>query len=381
MTRTTTPVPALAQRLVSLDVFRGITMASMVIVNNPGDWGNAYWPLLHAEWNGWTPTDLIFPFFLFMVGVSMTLSKATTGPGWRIVRRGVMIMALGWFLGGFPYFDLTKLRLPGVLVRIGLCYLAAAGIFRLTLPRGDRDDRRHARRLGAWVAGLTLGYWALMVLMPYPGHAPGDLTPAGNLGAFIDRALLGRAHMWGRRPWDPEGLLSTLPAIATTLMGLMTGFWLRAPAEGRTKALLMAAAGIAAMAIGALWDLAFPINKNLWTSSYVFFTGGAGMAGLAACYWVIDVEGWRWWTKPFVILGVNAIALFMLAGLSAKLLILIKMTDAAGKRISLQSLMYARGYEPFLEPKNASLLFALTYVVALYLVLWLMYRRRIFLKV
>jgi len=381
MTRTAAPAPALSARLVSLDVFRGLTMASMVIVNNPGDWGNAYWPLLHAEWNGWTPTDLIFPFFLFIVGVSMTLSRATMGAGWKVVRRGVTIMALGWFLAGFPYFRLATLRLPGVLVRIGLCYLAAAAIFRLTSPHPDRNDRGHASRLMIWIVGLTVGYWLAMVFAPYPGHNPGDLTAAGNLGAFIDRAVLGQNHMWGKRPWDPEGLLSTLPAVASTLMGVVTGFWLRAPVPGGTKSLLMVAAGVAAMAIGLLWDLALPINKNLWTSSYAWFMGGAGAIGLGACYWTIDVKGWKWWTKPFVVLGVNAIALFVLSGLIAKTMGLIKVTNAAGTLVSLQGFVYRGWYEPLASPKNASLLFALTNLVVLYAILWVMYRRRIFLKV
>jgi predicted acyltransferase len=351
-------------------------------VNDPGDWSNAYWPLLHAEWNGWTPTDLIFPFFLFMVGVSMTLSKATMGSAWRVARRGVTIMALGWLISLVPYFRFATLRLPGVLVRIGLCYLASAWIFRVMSPSGGGgQDYRHGRRLVAWIAVLTLFYWVAMALAPFPGHNPGDLTAAGNLGAFIDRAVLGQQHMWGRRPWDPEGLFSTVPAIATTLMGVVAGFWLRAQVAGGPKALVMAAAGIAAMAIGLLWDLVFPINKNLWTSSYAWFTGGAGALGLAACYWVIDVKGWRWWTKPFVILGVNAIALFVLAGLSAKTLLLVKVTDDAGKSVALYNHIYRTWYQPIAAPKDASLLFALSYLALLYLVLWAMYRRRIFLKV
>jgi len=219
------------------------------------------------------------------------------------------------------------------------------------------------------------------VFVPFPGHNPGDLTAAGNLGAFIDRAVLGQNHLWGQRPWDPEGLLSTVPAIASTLMGVVTGFWLRAPVSGGTRALLMAAAGIAAMAIGSLWDLAFPINKSLWTSSYAWFMGGAGAFGLAACYWVVDVKGWRWWTKPFVVLGVNAIALFVLAGLSAKTLLLVKVAGAGGKAVSLYSYIFKTWYEPLAAPKNASLLFALSYLLALYGIMWVMYRRRIFLKV
>ncbi len=371
----------LAGRLVSLDVFRGITMAAMVVVNDPGDWNHAYWPLLHAEWNGWTPTDLIFPFFLFIVGVSMTLSRQTMTSGWKPLRRGLTIIAIGALLAGFPRFPLATWRVPGVLVRIGLCYLAAVGLFRWTAPRAGRDDWRHARRLAAWTVLLTVGYWLLMVLAPFPGHNPGDLSPAGNLGAFIDRAIIGQNHLWGRRPWDPEGLLSTLPAIATTLMGVLAGLWLRAPAPENAKVSLLAAAGVAGMAVGLTWDLAFPINKNLWTSSYAWFTGGAAALSLAACYLVVDVRGWRWWTRPFVVLGVNAIALFVLAGLSAKILLLVKVLLPTGGTLSLYTYIYRRWFEPYASPDNASLLFALAYLLVLYVVLWVMYRRRVFLKV
>jgi predicted acyltransferase len=377
-----TAAPA-ATRLLSLDAFRGLTMASMVIVNNPGDWGNVYAPLLHAEWNGCTPTDLIFPFFLFMVGVSMTLSRRTSA-GWGvIVRRGLTIVALGWLLALFPFFPATRflnIRLPGVLVRIGLCYLAASAILRATAPGGAPDDRRHAWRLAGWVAGLTVAYWLAMIWMPWPGHVPGDLSPAGNLGAFVDRAVLGQRHLWQHRAWDPEGLASTIPAIATTLLGIVAGFWLRSAEERPVKALVLAAAGAAAMALGLVWDLAFPINKNLWTSSYVMFAGGAGAVSLAACYWALDVKGWRWWSKPFVILGTNAIALFVLSGLLAKILGLIKWQGAEGKAVSLGGYVYAHWYAPLAAPKNASLLFALTHLAVMFAILTWMYRRRIFLR-
>lgn len=381
MPRTVAP-PRLSERLVSLDVFRGATMAAMVIVNDPGDWNNAYWPLLHAEWNGWTPTDLIFPFFLFMVGVSMTLSKSTVSSGWKVLRRGALLILIGWLLGLFPYFRLATWRIPGVLVRIGLCYLATAGILRFLAPGAEADDRRRGWALLAWAGALTAAYWLAMVFMPFPGHNPGDLTPAGNLGGFVDRALLGQNHMYQRRPWDPEGLLSTVPAIASTLMGVIAGLWLRAEASRETKALLMALGGCAAMAIGLAWDLWFPINKNLWTSSYAWFMGGAAAACLAACYWAIDVKGWRWWTKPFVVLGVNAIALFVLSGLGVKISsTLIKLPRPDGERLSLWSYSYRAWVQPFFaEPKNASLAFALGYLVLLYVILWVMYRRRIFLK-
>jgi predicted acyltransferase len=384
MPQTPAVVAAPPARLVSLDVFRGLTMASMVIVNNPGDWATVYAPLLHAEWNGWTPTDLIFPFFLFMVGVSMTLSRSASA-GWvRIVRRAATIVALGWLLSLFPFFPLTRFlrwRLPGVLVRIGLCYLAGAAIVRASAP-GASDDRRHAWRLAAWVAALTFGYWAAMVWLPWPGHATGDLTPAGNLGGFIDRTVLGQRHLYQQRPWDPEGLASTLPAVATTLLGVIAGFWLRAAATPRTKAAVLASAGVAGLALGLLWDLAFPINKNLWTSSYVMFTGGAAALSLAACYWLLDVDvhGWRSWSAPFAVLGMNALTLFVLSGLVAKSMMLIRWQQADGTPISLQGYVYSHWFAPLAAPKNASLLFALAHLALMSAVLWWMHRRKIYLR-
>src|SRR5688572_5367201 len=208
---------AAATRLISLDVFRGLTMAGMVIVNNPGDWGNVYAPLLHAPWHGWTPTDLIFPFFLFIVGVSITLSRKSASWG-TIVRRTVIIFALGLFLAGYPRFNLDRWRIPGVLQRIALCYLFAAGLYRA--------------RASAWIIGgvataLALAYWAVMMLVAPPGGLAGDLTPDGNLAAWIDRALMA-GHLW-KPKWDPEGLLSTVPAISTTLFGVLAGLCLASP--------------------------------------------------------------------------------------------------------------------------------------------------------
>lgn len=380
MTQTDAPVLP-SQRLVSLDVFRGLTMAAMVIVNNPGDWGHVYAPLAHAEWHGWTPTDLIFPFFLYIVGVSMTISRSTTGDWSRILRRTALIIGIGWFLTLFPYFNFGTWRLPGVLVRIGLVYLAAVLIFRLTRPDGPLVDQRHAMRLGAVAAALLLGYWAAMVWAPFPGHRAGDLTPGGNLGAFIDRAILSRSHMYRRGEFDPEGLFSTIPAIATALLGIINGFWLRAGAEGRVKALLMVTAGMLGVAIGLMWDLAFPINKALWTSSYVVFCGGAAAMVFGFCYWVLDVRAWRWWAKPFVILGVNAITLFALSALVAKIMALIRWQGSAGRVVSLHGYVYSHWFAPLAAPRNASLLFAFTFLGAMFAVLAWMYRRRWFLRV
>ena len=216
-------------RLVSLDVFRGLTMAGMVIVNNPGDWGNVYWPLLHAEWHGWTPTDLVFPFFLFIVGVSITLSKKTAS--WSsIFRRAAIIFALGLFLSGYPRFNIERWRIPGVLQRIAVCYLVAAVLYRVS----DKRREVQARFIAAVAVVLALGYWAMMAFVPPPGGVAGDLTPDGNLGAWIDRALMS-GHLW-RPKWDPEGLLSTIPAITTTLFGVLAGMCLSSEHTPQRKA-------------------------------------------------------------------------------------------------------------------------------------------------
>ncbi|MEK6630328.1 MAG: heparan-alpha-glucosaminide N-acetyltransferase domain-containing protein [Acidobacteriota bacterium] len=371
-------------RLMSLDAFRGLTMAAMVIVNNPGDWGHAYAPLLHAEWNGCTPTDLIFPYFLFIVGVSLTLSRGTMGNPWQVVKRSFVILGLGLFLAGFPRFPLETWRIPGVLARIAVCYLAAAFLFRATAPADgiwdDRKRRSHALTLGAWAIGLTLAYWAVMMLVPPPGGVAGDLTAAGNIGAFIDRTVFGR-HVWSQsKTWDPEGLLSTVPAIATTLLGAIAGLWLGSSAEPRRKVYGLLVAGLVATAVGWVWGFSFPINKNLWTSSYVWFTGGSAAIFLAACYAVIDVVGWKRWSRPLVVLGLNAITLFVLSGLIAKTLTLIKLTGADGKAVTLRSIIYQSWFVPLGDPYNASLLFALANLVLLCGVLYWMDRRGLYLK-
>jgi predicted acyltransferase len=362
------------QRLLSLDVFRGLTMAAMVIVNNPGDWGTVYWPLLHAEWHGWTPTDLIFPFFLFIVGVSITLSKKSAGWG-SILRRAVIILGLGLFLSGYPRFDVERWRIPGVLQRIALCYLAAAAAYRVTT--GNR--RRQAAIIGMLAAILALGYWAAMMFVPPPGGVAGDLTPEGNLGAWIDRALL-EGHLWKPR-WDPEGLLSTVPAIATTLFGVLAGLCLGTSWRVERKAAALAMGGAVAVVVGLAWGLAFPINKPIWTSSYAIFTAGAASLLLAACYWIIDIRGWRRWTTPFVILGVNAITLFVASGLLVKTLALIRVAGADGREIAVSRWAYLHGFAPFFAPKNASLLYAVANLAVLFALLSWMYRRRLFLRV
>jgi len=270
----------LSTRLVSLDVFRGMTMAAMVIVNNPGDGSHVYWPLEHAAWNGWTPTDLIFPFFLFIVGVAITLSRRNAAWG-TIVRRGALIIAIGWALALYPHFDFARWRLPGVLPRIGVCYMAAAALFKVSLStrRAATARRSQALVLTAIAVGLCVAYWFWMTHVPTPAGLTGDLSPDGNWGAHIDRAVFGTSHLWSvSETWDPEGILSSFPAIATVLLGVFAGRWIRGERAPAERAVGLFFAGNVLMVAGLVWNWAFPINKNLWTSSYVLFTGGMGMS-------------------------------------------------------------------------------------------------------
>ena len=370
-----------SERLVSLDVFRGATIAGMFIVNTPGTWEHAYPPLLHAEWNGWTYTDTIFPFFLFIVGVSMAFSfsrRAAEAGDRRLLflhtlRRAAIIFFLGLGLNtlSFFLFHRTQVRIPGVLQRIGVCYLFAAAISLLFGSRG----------LLPAAAILLAVYWALMTFVPVPGYGTGRLDVEGNLAAYVDRAVLG-SHTWKHDPgWDPEGPLSTLPATATTLLGIAAGELLRSRLTWPQKLAGLMAGGAVGLSLGHIWGLWFPINKNLWTSSYSLFMAGLAAVCLALCIWIVDVKGWKAWSKPFVWLGRNAIALFVLSTLATLLLLWIKLEGADGKKRSLYGTIYRTVFDHFADPRMGSLLFALTYCAALTGVAAFLYRKKIFIKV
>ncbi|HEY0049739.1 MAG TPA: heparan-alpha-glucosaminide N-acetyltransferase domain-containing protein, partial [Pyrinomonadaceae bacterium] len=308
-----------ANRLVSLDVFRGMTVAGMVLVNNPGTWSAIYDPLEHAQWNGITPTDYVFPFFLFIVGVaiSLALGKRVEAGGAgaeiyrKIITRAIVIFLLGLFLTTFPFYNFTKgewldvsnVRIMGVLQRIAVCYLCAALIFVQT----------NWRQQAIIAAALLLLYWALMTLIPVPGcEVTSVYDKACNLAAYLDRAILTENHIWKQgKVYDPEGLLSTIPAIATTLAGVLCGHWIRRKIDDHEKVSAMFFFGVALLALGYAWQLAFPLNKSLWTSSYVVYTAGLALCFLGFCYWLIDIKGYRAWARAFVIFGVNALALFV----------------------------------------------------------------------
>ncbi len=377
---TTDAAPKTSSRLESLDVFRGMTIAGMLLVNNPGSWSTIYAPLRHAEWHGWTPTDLIFPFFLFIVGVSMTLSfnkRQSQGAERRdllikAVTRAFLIFAVGIALHSFPWigYDFSRIRIPGVLQRIAIVYLVASIIY-LMLPS--------LRARVIVLATLLLGYWALQTLTTVPGLGPSLLEPGKDLGAYIDRIVFTPGHLWRSTggQWDPEGLLSSMPAVGTTLLGIFVGQLLLSKRTPTEKALYLFLAGFVGMIVGAVWGWAFPINKPLWTSSYVIFTAGIGCQLLAFCYYLVDIRGYRKWGKPFVVFGMNAIAAFFLSGIGARIL---SMIHVGGDNTTLKGWLYQNLYLSWATPINASLLFAITYVLFWLGVMWIFYNRKIFIK-
>jgi predicted acyltransferase len=366
-------------RIISLDALRGLTIAAMILVNNPGSWSHIYRPLRHADWHGWTLADLVFPFFLFIVGVSVAVSfgrRLDTGEDkkslyLKIIRRSLILFALGLLLNGFPYYDLSILRIPGVLQRIAICYLASALIFINSKWKGQF----------AWAVGLLLIYWAAMEWVPFPGGSAGLYEKGNNFASWIDGKLLA-GHMWAStKTWDPEGILSTIPAISTTLFGVIAGQWLTSDRAQRDKALWLLAAGGAAAVIGSLWHLAMPINKSLWTSSYALLTAGLASICLSIIYWLADVRGWKIWTVPARVLGRNAIAAFVLAGIAARLFHLLEITGSDGTAVTVKAWIYGRLFASWLSDINASLAYAIIFILSLWLIMLPLCRMKIFIKI
>lgn len=373
-------------RLLSLDVFRGLTVAAMILVNNPGSWANIYAPLKHAEWHGCTPTDLIFPFFLFIVGVSISYAlgskKGYMSHSKLIItalKRALILFGLGLFLNLFPKVftepmeAFQTVRIPGVLQRIAVVFFITAVIFIKTNPKTQL-------RL---LIGILIAYWAMMTLIPVPGVGYANLEKETNLGAWLDRSILTEAHLWrSAKTWDPEGILSTLPAIATGLFGVLVGSWLkRKDREESVKISWMFSTGILAVILGLIWDLCFPINKALWTSSFVLYAGGLATIGLALCYWLIDAQGYKKGTKPFVVYGVNAITVFFLSGLIPRILTMIKVNMPDGTTVNSREWIYETFFSPYFSPINASLAGAVTFILIWLGILWWMYNKKIIIKV
>lgn len=453
------------QRLISLDVFRGMTIAGMVLVNNPGG-SPVYWPLDHAEWNGLTPTDWIFPFFLFIVGVSISISLGRQKGGnpsgqeragysrsiyTKIFTRAASIYLCGAAISVIPFFQFqatdapdplkmliwlafaaslfylllrnykiaailcalgllgiagmnlagynvvgynwTNFRIAGVLQRISVCYLIVSLIFLHTTWK---------QQVGISIV-LLLGYWLIMTVIPVPGCDVTSISDkACNLAAYVDRMIITENHIWrGGKVYDPEGILSTIPAIVTTISGVLAGTWLMRRDEGRgqrdeseteTSSLIphpsslekangLFGVGVILLAIGLIWNSYFPMNKALWTSSYVLVTTGLALLVLATCYWLIDIKGYARWAWPFKVFGSNALALFIFTGLFARMIAAYRVTGPDGQLISLGRWAMLHIFLPVFQPIDASLAFAISFILLWLFLMWLLYRRGIYVKV
>ena len=398
------PEASPSRRLVALDVLRGMTIAGMIVVNDPGSWSYVYPPLRHAAWHGITPTDLVFPFFLFVVGVSVALAFAgrrerqqtTASMVTRVVWRSALLFALGLLLWLIPRFDFAGLRIPGVLQRIAIVYLVCSLLYLFTNLQVQA---------GLCIAALV-GYCAVMTLVPVPmdrviresletgtvtsqsGPIPvvglrtvsdqaiaANTQPGVNLAAWVDRQLI-PGRLW-QMTWDPEGLLSTIPAIATGLTGILVGAMLLSGQPAERKVVWLMVSGFASFTVAGIWSWFFPLNKNLWSSSFVLHTSGLATMTLASLIWLIDVKAIDGWTFPFKVFGSNAIAAYVLHGLLAKSLAIP--LGESGWRLAPAFMSW--GQQLGLAAELVSLLYALGFTIVIYSIVWIMYRQRIFLKI
>jgi predicted acyltransferase len=391
---TTTKMP----RLLSLDVLRGLTIASMITVNNPGSWSHMYAPLRHAEWNGCTPTDLIFPFFLFMVGVAIWFAfkkfdhQLNADATKKIIKRTLLIFIIGLLLNWFPFFRylstdeeggigsmffkaIDNLRIMGVLQRIALAYGAGAFI-GLWL--------KDYRKVGASVAVLLLGYWAIL----WASGSNNFFTPENNLIGRIDIALFGENHVYTdyfnnqRIKFDPEGLLSTIPSIATVLLGFLLGQFIDKAKSHKKLVVHLLIGGALLVLAGYLWNLSFPLNKKIWSSSFVLYTAGWATVLMGVFIFVIDVLGYKLWSHPFLVFGLNPLFIFVFAGVWAKTLGFIRWTDHLGEMETLRGWLYKNVFESMgLQPIDTSLLYSLVHIVFFWAIVYFMYKKKIFIKV
>ena len=363
------------QRMVALDVLRGLTIVLMIIVNNPGSWSHIYAPLRHASWHGCTPTDLVFPFFMFIVGTAMWYSFKKQPPGTampvRVIRRMVLIFALGLFLNAFPFtnFQFSTLRIMGVLQRIALGYGLASFIVLFTRIRWNY----------VIAAALLAGYWGILYL--FGGNQP--LSPEGNAVRYFDLLVLGENHLYRGFgvPFDPEGLLSTLPATVNILFGFFAGRIVDRNQDKRMAAGKLAGWGVAGVVTGLLWNPLFPINKPLWSSSYVLYTSGLAAILLSILIWIIDIKGKQKWAHPLLVFGMNPLFIFVLAGIWADLLGLIRVGASTGEQITLKTFIYRELLVPWTGNLNGSLLFALHFALLFWIVGFILYRKKIFIKI
>lgn len=420
------------ERLISLDVFRGFTILLMTIVNNPGSWASIYPPLEHAEWHGCTPTDLVFPFFVFIMGTAIPFAMPTKhfdlGVFNKIMVRSLRIFCLGLFLAYFSRIELFGLegvsllllrlaitftvayallgnftlkiktylvlgifaimiflaysqieafqdvRIPGVLQRIGIVYFFTSILYLKT----------NLKTQLIVAASILLGYWILMAFVPVPGFGAANFEKGTNLAAWLDNLLL-NGHLWSfSKTWDPEGILSTLPAIGTGILGMFIGQILNLPIPKIEILKKLAITGIVLLISGLLWNIVFPINKSLWTSSYVLYTAGIATLCLTLLYYIIDVSNYKKWTKLFLIWGVNPMIVFFFSGIIPRVLSSIKIQspELAAEPINLQTLIYKFWIEPCFEnPLNSSLAYPILYAIFWSFILWIFYKKNLIFKV
>ncbi|MDP1675498.1 MAG: DUF5009 domain-containing protein [Bacteroidota bacterium] len=379
------------ERLTSLDAFRGFTIAGMILVNNPGSWGHIYPQLEHAAWNGWTFTDFIFPFFLWIVGVSMTFSFAvrkTKGDNNKklllgVLRRSAIIFGLGLFLAGFPFgllwghhFNIDTIRIPGVLQRIAICYLIASFMYLYLSIRAQIIA----------IGVLFISYTIMMFYIPIPEFGAGLFERGKNFAAYIDSIIL-TGHMWSAtKTWDPEGLISTIPAITTTLFGSLVGDYLQTSNHDKIeKSTWLFTFGAGFLLLGAMFDMWMPINKSLWTVSYTVFMAGWAMCIFGVFYFLIDAKGIKKWAYPLTVYGMNAIFVFVLSGVAARTMGLwklnVQLSDGTYADVSIKTILTQNLFDPYFSPLNASLMHAIIWVSVMYLVVWVMYKKKWFVKV
>lgn len=420
------------ERLISLDVFRGFTILMMTIVNNPGSWSSIYPPLEHAEWHGCTPTDLVFPFFVFIMGVAIPFAMPTKHFDLaifnKIIVRSLRIFCLGLFLNSFSRIQLFGLegisllllrliitfsvayallgnfslkiktylvfsvftillflaysqieefkdvRIPGVLQRIGIVYFFSSLLYLKT----------NLKTQLLVAASLLLSYWAIMTFIPVPGFGAANLEKGTNLAAWLDNLVL-NGHLWSfSKTWDPEGILSTLPAIGTGILGMFIGQILNLQILKIEILKKTAITGIVLIITGLLWNIIFPINKSLWTSSYVLYTGGIATLCLTILYYIIDIANYKKWAKLFLIWGVNPMIVFFFSGIIPRVLSSIEIQNPKinTEQINIQQLIYKFWIVPFFEnPLNSSLAYAIIYAIFWSFILWVFYKNKLIFKV
>jgi predicted acyltransferase len=358
-----------------VDALRGLAIAGMVLVNGAPPTDSIYAPLVHASWHGWTLADTIFPLFLFIVGLSITFSlkPAGAGPQWpmyrKIGRRTVVLIVIGLALINFPYYELHKLTVTGTLTHIALCYLVVALLHLHTTWRVQ----------AALIVVIWLAHWGLLRLLEVPGFGAGDLTPAGNASRYVDQLLLGPHSHSYYGEIETSGVLAVLSSVSTTLIGLLTGTYIgKADLPARTKGLLVG--GVALFVLGNAWSGLLPINKPLWTGSYVALTAGISLLLLAAGYWVMELRGWKSWAKPLQVAGVNALTLYVLSQGLQRVLVYGRIRGEDGTAVRLRFLLYEDVFKPWMPGEPGALLFACVILLLCFLVVAVLYRRRIFIK-